>query len=206
VPDKPPARPRRPYHHGRLREAILESAARILERDGIAGLTLRAAAREAGVSHAAPANHFADVAGLLSELAAAGFLRLRDAMLAEAARAPSEDARLHAVGRRYVRFAIENPGLFLLMFRGERLDMERPALREATAALLAVLAGETGGETGAELCERQALEMATAWSQVHGLAMLLIDGRLKPILGRLPAGLGEDAFLERLLADPPVRE
>src|SRR5260370_35219413 len=70
-----------PYHHGSLREAMLRAAERILERDGIAGLTLRAAAREAGVSHAAPKNHFGDIRGLLSELAALGFARFRTAML-----------------------------------------------------------------------------------------------------------------------------
>ena len=71
------AKPKRPdtYHHGSLREALLQAAERILERDGIQGLTLRAAAREAGVSHAAPKNHFGDMTGLLSDLAAVGFER-----------------------------------------------------------------------------------------------------------------------------------
>src|SRR5882672_682847 len=73
-----------PYHHGALREAMLKAAERILGRDGIAGLTLRAAAREAGVSHAAPKNHFGDVRGLLSELAAVGFTRFSAALVANA--------------------------------------------------------------------------------------------------------------------------
>src|SRR5262252_4364083 len=72
-----------PYHHGSLREAMLEASERILERDGITGLTLRAAAREAGVSHAAPKNHFGDIRGLLSELAAAGFARFGAALVAQ---------------------------------------------------------------------------------------------------------------------------
>src|SRR5215468_9252586 len=71
-----------PYHHGSLPEAMLAAAERILERDGIAGLTLRAAAREAGVSHAAPKNHFGDICGLLSELAALGFARFGAALVA----------------------------------------------------------------------------------------------------------------------------
>src|SRR5947199_7172844 len=62
-----------PYHHGDLREALLKAAERVLERDGLAGLTLRAVAREAGVSHAAPTHHFGDLTGLVSELAAIGF-------------------------------------------------------------------------------------------------------------------------------------
>src|SRR6516162_5040850 len=72
-----------PYHHGSLRKALLDAAERILEENGIQGLTLRAAAREAGVSHAAPKNHFGDLSGLLSELAARGFERLSASMLAQ---------------------------------------------------------------------------------------------------------------------------
>src|SRR4051812_40049851 len=69
-----------PYHHGSLRAALLEAAERVLERDGLAGLTLRAVAREAGVSHAAPSHHFGELAGLLSELAAVGFRQFNAAM------------------------------------------------------------------------------------------------------------------------------
>jgi hypothetical protein len=66
-----------PYHHGALRDALLLAAERVLERDGLAGLTLRAVAREAGVSHAAPTHHFGDLTGLVSELAAIGFRQWR---------------------------------------------------------------------------------------------------------------------------------
>src|SRR5580693_4888133 len=71
-----------PYHHGGLHAALLEAAERILERDGLPGLTLRAVAREAGVSHAAPTHHFGDLSGLLSELAAIGFRQFNVAMTA----------------------------------------------------------------------------------------------------------------------------
>jgi AcrR family transcriptional regulator len=197
----------RPYHHGALKTAVLDAAARILKRDGIAGLTLRGAAREAGVSHAAPKNHFGDLAGLLSDLAASGYARLREEMLAAADAEDSPSARLHAVGGAYVRFARAHPDLFLLMFRRERLDMNRPALREAAEALFDLLAGAVGTEArrGAALNEHDALEMVMAWSQVHGLAMLLIDGRLRPILNRL-SGVDEEAFLSRLLAPPGGEE
>src|SRR5260221_9656826 len=91
-----------PYHHGSLREAMLEAAERILERDGIAGLTLRAAAREAGVSHAAPKNHFGDVRGLLSELAAVRFARFGAALVANTSESETPEARLLAIRHRYV--------------------------------------------------------------------------------------------------------
>src|SRR5665811_1625280 len=74
-----------PYHHGALRDALLEAAERVLERDGLSGLTLRAVAREAGVSHAAPTHHFGDLTGLVSELAAIGFRQFNAAMVAAGA-------------------------------------------------------------------------------------------------------------------------
>src|SRR5689334_9448748 len=74
------AREETPYHHGALRDALLQAAERVLERDGLAGLTLRAVAREAGVSHAAPTHHFGDLTGLVSELAAIGFRQFNTAM------------------------------------------------------------------------------------------------------------------------------
>src|SRR6201984_3453909 len=87
---------RAPYHHGSLREAMLRAAESILERDGIGGLTLRAAARQAGVSHAAPKNHFGDVMGLLSDLAAVGFARFRATMEAHVRQSDPAPARLDA--------------------------------------------------------------------------------------------------------------
>lgn len=192
-----------PYHHGSLREALLEAAERILVRDGIQALTLRAAAREAGVSHAAPKNHFDDLAALLSALAAVGFVRFRTAMLAEAAAETTPGGRMDAIGRGYVRFAEANRGLFLLMFRGERLQLDRPPLAEASAAAFAVLSrtlAEMRQETAvAPLALDRAGQMVTAWSLVHGFSMLLIDGRLDPLLQQLPDGTGWPELLEAIV-------
>src|SRR5205807_6526629 len=87
VAERPASQRRRaagetPYHHGDLHDALLAAAERVLERDGLPGLTLRAVAREAGVSHAAPTHHFGDLTGLLSELAAIGYRRFNLAMMA----------------------------------------------------------------------------------------------------------------------------
>jgi AcrR family transcriptional regulator len=203
-----PARGRRraataSYHHGSLREALIEAAERILERDGIAGLTLRAAAREAGVSHAAPKNHFGDVRGLLSELAAVGFARFAAAMLANAREGDTTKARLAAIGHGYVTFALQNPGLFLLMFRGERLDFSRPALRAAGEAAFGVLAGTLGSHRPSvtPLPLPQAARITAAWSLVHGFAMLMLDGRLKPLVARMPKGTDEMTLLTAVLSD-----
>jgi AcrR family transcriptional regulator len=198
-------KPRRPetYHHGSLKEALLQAAERILEREGIQGLTLRAAAREAGVSHAAPKNHFGDLAGLLSELAAVGFNRFVAAMQASTREGESPDRRMEAIGRGYVAFARAHPGLFLLMFRGERLDFTRPSLRAAVDASAGMLSGAVearrGAKVEAELTLAQAASIVGPWSLVHGFAMLLIDGRLKPLMARLPAGTDADALLSAVL-------
>jgi AcrR family transcriptional regulator len=205
------ARPERPesYHHGSLREALLQAAERILERDGIQGLTLRAAAREAGVSHAAPKNHFGDLTGLLSELAAVGFGRFVAAMQADVRDGDTPDRRMTAIGRGYVAFARAHPGQFLLMFRGERLDFNRPALRSAVEAASRVLSGTVGARRGepveATLTIDQAASIIAAWSLVHGFAMLLLDGRLKPLLAKLPAGVDADTLLAAILSAPISR-
>ena len=186
---------------------MLKAAERILERDGIAGLTLRAAAREAGVSHAAPKNHFGDIRGLLSELAALGFARFRTAILANTREGESRKARLATIGHGYVTFAQRNPGLFLLMFRGERLDFGRPALRDAAEAAFAVLADTIGsrGPSETPLTLSQAAPVTAAWSLVHGFAMLLIDGRLKPLVAGMPDGSDEMNLLTAILSGTTFR-
>ncbi|MCZ0737559.1 TetR/AcrR family transcriptional regulator [Phreatobacter sp. AB_2022a] len=194
------------YHHGALREALLASAERILERDGVQGLTLRAAAREAGVSHAAPMNHFGDLTGLLSELAALGFERFRAAMQAglDASRGPQ--ARMSAIGRAYVRFARTHPGLFQLMFRSERLDPQRPALAAAMRGAYLVLAGTVGERReeaiGPRLTEAQAAQIMAAWSLVHGFAVLSLDGRFDQIVAHAPEGATQESLFEAILRGP----
>ncbi len=193
-----------PYHHGALRDALLEAAERVLERGGLLGLTLRAVAREAGVSHAAPTHHFGDLTGLLSELAAIGFRQFNAAMMAAAATGtmPLEKAVAHA--KAYVAFARAHPGMYGLMFRTERLDMTRPSLHEAAEASFAGLAGAIGASrqeqiSGRALSLEQAAAIARAWSLVHGFTMLLLDGRLTDILHRLPEGTDADALLAAML-------
>jgi len=174
-----------------------------LERDGVQGLTLRAAARDAGVSHAAPKHHFGDLAGLLSELAIVGFGRLSDFMSAGLSADMAARDRLDAIGRGYVAFAKAHPALFLMMFRSERLDMTRPKLRAAARAGLEVLASALGPmgspPSEDELTLAQAGRVARAWSIVHGFSMLLIDGRWKPLLALLPEGADSNALFEAVI-------
>jgi AcrR family transcriptional regulator len=197
-----------PYHHGALRDALLEAAERVLERDGLPGLTLRAVAREAGVSHAAPTHHFGDLTGLLSELAAIGYRQFSAALGAAASTNATDQGlgRAHA----YLRFAQAHPGLYGLMFRTERLDMSRPSLHEAANASFAGLAGAIGASrheqiSATALSLDQAAAIVRVWALVHGFATLLLDGRLSDVLSRSPAGTDAEALFDAMLRSNVVR-
>ncbi|WP_198085325.1 TetR/AcrR family transcriptional regulator [Variovorax sp. E3] len=186
--DTPPKR----YHHGSLPEALLAAAETVLLRDGIPGLGLRAIAREAGVSHTAPKHHFGDTTGLVSELAAVGYRRLSDAMRDAAARSADARERRGAIAHAYVHFAHDNPAMFGLMFRNEMIDMQRPALSNASREAMRVMAAiigarnETMGDAPVSLGSAEAMRITAAWGYVHGLAILLIDQRLGGILQVTP--------------------
>jgi AcrR family transcriptional regulator len=199
-----------PYHHGDLHEALLKAAAQVLERDGLPGLTLRAVAREANVSHAAPTHHFGDVTGLLSELAAIGFRQFGAAMAAARASATTPPERGMASAKAYVAYAQAHPGMYGLMFRSERLDYSRPSLHEASEASFAGLARGVGASRQEQISEEslsldQAAAIASAWSLVHGFTMLLLDGRLSKILNRSPEGTTAEMLLTAMLKIPVGR-
>ena len=198
------------YHHGALKQALLAAAERVLRRDGLAGLTLRAAAREAGVSHAAPKNHFGDLRGLLSDLAALGFTRLQAAQSTEAERQGSAMPRLNAIGIGYVKFAHANPALFTLMFRSEQLDFSRPSLAAASTATFRNFSGTGGagmaqpaGAPAQPLTLEQVARLSASWSLVHGFAFLMIDGRLAPLLRGAGGAVAELDVLAAIMGKGP---
>lgn len=167
----------RRYHHGDLRSAMLAAATEILAQEGVTKLSLRAAARRAGVSQTAPYRHFQNKAALLAALAAGGFRELAGSMqrLADASEPPK---RLRATGQGYLAFALEQSALFRLMFGPEIPDKaSHPELRAAANEAFAVLTGEVsrGHKSGTEALDRG----VAAWSLVHGLATLLIDGQVQ---------------------------
>jgi AcrR family transcriptional regulator len=205
---KSAGRPRRSggdsYHHGDLHGALLTAAETVLERDGLAGLTLRAVAREAGVSHAAPTHHFGDLTGLLSELAAIGFRQFSAAMAAAGKSETHPMMKGLASAKAYVAYAQAHPGLYGLMFRNERIDMTRPSLHEAASASFAgftraIDASRQEEISGEALSLDQAAAIARAWSLVHGFTTLLLDGRLADVLRRLPKGTSAEMLLDAML-------
>jgi AcrR family transcriptional regulator len=172
------AGPKRPYHHGDLRNALLDAARAILEEESVGALSLRAVARRAGVSHAAPYRHFPNHEALLVELASEGFAELR-AEIAEAALMPgAEPDRVANVGAAYMRFVARRPALARLMFGPQLPNREVfPSLAEAADGI--------GDEIGKALHD-PALGLAV-WAAVHGLAMLVLENVID--LGQRRSGL-----------------
>lgn len=189
------AAPRR-YHHGDLRSVLLAEGEALLEERGPAGFSLRALAKRAGVSHAAPAHHFGDAGGLMTALAARGYERLAEAQAArraEAGRDPLE--RLAAGGLGYVEMARRHPALFDLLLDARRLDWKDEALCRATDAAFAQLEADTALLRGRDVSEEERAEtLRIACSVAHGAASLLNAGRLAA-LGALPPAEQDEAIL-----------
>ncbi|MGE3511316.1 MAG: TetR/AcrR family transcriptional regulator [Vicinamibacterales bacterium] len=180
-------RPRLPYHHGDLRNALVSAAAQLVEQGGQEHFSLRETARSVGVTANAAYRHFADKSGLLTAVAASGFEELSRRMAAAMARrgravddGATAPGRLRAVGRAYVELALERPELFRLMFSpsglscldGGAAQIQGPTPAELLGRVLDGLVAEgqmsAQGRVGAEL---------RAWAAVHGFALLVLDGR-----------------------------
>src|ERR1700730_3174487 len=182
------------YHHGNLRPALARAAMELLEESGETALSLRAAARRAGVSPAAPYRHYADREALVSAVAAVGYRELAE-RLAAAHPSPSSPEELARVAIAYVQFALERPALFRIMF-GEPCDRDNDERVAATAAVsqyVRAIVERTFPQADPDA-------MATAvWALVHGLAFLYLDGKLD---GSTPSAVAEriTAAIEALLA------
>jgi AcrR family transcriptional regulator len=167
------------------RERLLVAARAVVERDGLEGLTLRAIAREAGVSHGAPLRHFPTLAALLAAVAAEGFTGLMASVEAALAGVEGPRERIAAAGRGYVRFALAEPGVYAVMFRPELTDTADPAYATAGAASfeqLAVLAAAAQAAGWHPEVPRDHLA-AVLWANVHGLADLWSHGALPSVVG-----------------------
>lgn len=170
-------RPR--YHHGNLRQALMDAAMDLIARDGVAGFSLNAAARAAGVSTAAPYRHFATKEALLTAVVERGWDQLGTALRDTAARYPDDPlARMAALGRTYIAFAVDRPAVFRLLF-GER---EREPLRStaglATFATLLACVRQAREQGLLRPCSDDRRIAQSAWGLVHGLAVLHLDNVL----------------------------
>jgi AcrR family transcriptional regulator len=175
-----------PYHHGNLFSVLLDSAEQELIERGIEGFSLRGVAKRANVSHAAPAHHFGDANGLLTALAARGFERFIQRQRDFRQRAPSDPrAQLEASGVGYVVFALENPAIFRLMFSSDRPDFDDPDLQQVAESafeeLVEHVRGVTEDKSSPKKDSAMMLDVAAAWAVAHGLADLLVAGRLNTL-------------------------
>jgi AcrR family transcriptional regulator len=191
-PGKPKKTRRAAYHHGDLRQKLLAVAEEIILEHGVDGFTLREAARRAGVSPAAPAHHFKDARGLLTAVALLGFREFGEA-LAQADKAGGSDParRLHEQGFAYVRFALEHPARFQLMFRDEKLDVMDEEFVAVARRSFDVLEGAIRAATGtpaqAALSQDGYGFLLANWSIVHGFAHLALGKQFRDEQGKAVA-------------------
>jgi AcrR family transcriptional regulator len=200
--------PRKPYHHGSLRSALIEASIALAREGGPDRVILREAARAAGVSHSAAYRHFADREALLAEVASFARNELAVQMRRRVNRAKDPRRRLRAVGTAYIDFALAEPGLFRTAFTShpatsqddddratDPFDVLGQVLDEAQAAGLL----DPQRRPGAEIA---------AWSAVHGLAGLLLDGPLTTSAAGIKFSRGQvlDLVERGLLNGGPSRD
>ncbi|AXO14452.1 TetR/AcrR family transcriptional regulator [Thalassospira indica] len=190
------------YHHGDVRNVLLQQAENILTDEGPAGLSLRRLARLTGVSEAAPYRHFDGKDGILAAVAIAAFERFAEQLENAAESHPNHEERIMALGAAYVQFAVENPQHFRLIFGRERPPLDQyPELRDAADNAFDVLQrAVTSVDRKAEMTLAEAASAynraLAAWSRAHGIAMLVIDGMIVP-----PADQDLSSFVLGLLAE-----
>jgi len=190
----------RRYHHGDLRAALIAAAEAVIAERGVDGFSLRESARRAGVSPAAPGHHFKDARGLLTAVAAAAFRDFGDALEAASGDGDGDgDARVRAMGLAYVRFALDAPARFELMWRRALLDQGDPDLDAAASRAFTILDRAARGEGAARdgPGDPALAPSIAAWSIVHGFAHLAMEGAFgsEPDAARRAAG----ALLPRVL-------
>lgn len=175
------------YHHGDLRNALIDAATRHAAQGGPDAIVLRGAARDSGVSATAAYRHFANHAELVGEVKQRALDRLAAAMAAKLRRAGRDpERRLQAVGRAYIEFALTEPGLFRLAFyraRGSREAGQVPLSDASSYAVLTRALDELVAAGRIDPKRRPGMELPV-WAAVHGIAVLLIDGPVPALSAR----------------------
>lgn len=187
------------YHHGDLRRALLDAAALLVERDGLGTLSLREVAREAKVSHGAPRHHFGSKAGLLTALATDAFEAMQAAIVEEAGKQKDRSPKsfFEAVGLGYVRYAVNHPGMYSLLFRRDLVDPTEEGYKRSSDAAWGMLNETVMALSEVGFIDKKETPMiaALSWSVAHGLSLLTTEGRLAD---RFPK-LADEAFARRVV-------
>ena len=198
--NRPTKREKRSYHHGDLKQALLSAALRILDREGVDAVTVRAVAREADVAHSAPANHFKDRSSLLTELAVGVFAELAaeiDSGLDKGGR--KIEKRLRAFGGALMQYALHHPNRYRLLWRRDSLDNTDPRLDESGGAIYERLRSVLADRAPTRHASADSAIIA-AWSMVHGYVSLRLDGVLIAGKDEATGRPREDAILDVLIA------
>ncbi len=172
------AKKRLTYHHGDLREALIQAADEMIAKEGIESFSLRTAAQRAGVSPAAPAHHFGNARGLLTEVAILAYERA-DHYVEQAGHSEDVVADVRAVSLAFISFALHHPGHFRLMFRNDLVDRSDPRLAAASKIpgmrlARAVLAYRGTPDVDPESFG-DAADMLCGLATLHGLANLMLE-------------------------------
>jgi len=163
---------------GDVAAKLLVAARKLLDAEGADHVTIRETARQAGVSHAAPANHFADRRALLTALAVQDFDDLAEQVETATFRLPpATPSRARAMADAVLKFALHNPHRYRLLWRADQLDLANPQLEDAMERLYANLLATTGDETRMEVPASTSRSLAL-WCLVHGYVSLTIDSLL----------------------------
>ena len=204
--------PKQSYHHGDLKEALIAAGEAVLADRGLQGFTLRECARRAGVSHAAPKHHFGDVRGLLTEIAARGFVRLTRRLRMKLRAAGDDlDAQFMATAEAYLGFAEAYPEHFRIMFRKDLIDVYSPRVIGAAQATFTELTNVIHRQHGEPIIDCKSVDLGlmsehvindivVAWSYVHGLAHLKLEGQLQMI----PKSVLKEAMTSAALRLGPI--
>jgi AcrR family transcriptional regulator len=190
-PAQPPPSARATYHHGALRRTLIDAALDVIATSGAAHLSLRALARSAGVSHAAPAHHFGDKSGVFTAIATEGFEWLYESQLGASEGVEPGDS-LMPLAVNYVLFAIEHPSHYEVMWREDLYDPDDPALVAARQRVFEVFYQSVAAGTGDVDAREFAGAVAAAWSMVHGFATLWLGGNLTAFLGADPVAATDE--------------
>ncbi len=168
-----------------VRAGILQASLALMNEGGLGALSMREVARRAGVSHQAPYHYFADREAILAELAGDGFDQLYDYMVSAIGLARDKASKNRAMGEAYIRFALNHPELFRLMFRNEMCDLTRYPEAKAKAekcfnVVVEVLDAQ-GNST--DKANPDLTAVIASWAAAHGLATLLLEGKLGHTFG-----------------------
>ncbi|MGH6986737.1 MAG: TetR/AcrR family transcriptional regulator [Caulobacteraceae bacterium] len=186
----------RPYHHGDLSRALVQAGRRILEAEGPNGLSLRAVAREAGVSPAAPYHHFKDKSELLEAIAKEGWMELNEAIAKARRETPVASDAMANIGLAYVCFARDNPALYRVMYRqardSETMEEHAKSPESGWGQVREAIIAASGENDELEL----ALATVAAWCLAHGIAEMAGFKEFEPLKSAIG---GEEAFIRAVI-------